>query len=78
MKAAIICNHPSHIQTRLGISPKNPELLIVTPEQTDRMYGYKDIPYYALRPLYAREQIYAEEHGWKEVDATELKKLVQL
>lgn len=76
-KVAIICDHPNHIQTRLGISPNNAEILIITSERTDKMFGYKDLPYYAMRPLYASELDYAEAHGWKEVDALTLKDLVQ-
>jgi hypothetical protein len=75
-KVAIICNYTDHVRTVLGLNPHNPDLLIITPERTNKMYGTKDVCYYPLRPLYAREQAYAELHGWKPINKTELKELL--
>lgn len=78
MNVAIICNHVSHINTVLGLVPNNPNLIIITPDNTLKMYGYKNIYYYPIRPLYARELKIAEAHGWKLISRAELYKLLEV
>jgi len=76
MQVAIICNSASHVRDILGLDPNNPDLLIISPENTSKMYGTKDIYYYPMRPLYARELDYASQHEWKSINKTELGELV--
>lgn len=78
MTVAIICNRARHIRIQLKINPNHPDLLIIEPETTEKMYGYKDVYYYPMRPLYAREQDYASLHDWKSINKTELYELLGL
>ncbi len=57
---AIICNAYEHA-IKLVLEPYHiprDEVVIITPERTTLIYGYKDLAYYAMRPLYAREKSY--------------------
>jgi hypothetical protein len=76
IKVAIICNDVKHVRTVLGIDPRNRYTLVITPENTSQMYGFKDIYYYELRPMYAREADYAGQHNWKSINKVELFELL--
>lgn len=76
IKAAVICNDSKHIKIMLGLDPNNPELLVITPETTDRMRGTRDVYYYALRPVYAREDAHIKHCEWKSINEVELKELL--
>jgi hypothetical protein len=76
MRIAIICNDVKHVKTILGFDPRNRNFLLITPENTKQMYGFKDLYYYELRPMYAREADYASQHNWKSINKTELNELV--
>lgn len=75
-KVVVITNHVSHIKTVLGLNPNNPNLIIITPESTDKLHGRKDFYYYPMRPLYAREQQLIEANEGKSINKTELFELI--
>lgn len=67
-KTAIICNSATHVVEILGLNPNHPKYLVITPERTEKMKGHKDIEYYEMRPMLAREKTYADSHGWKRIE----------
>lgn len=67
-KTAIICNSATHVKEILGLNPNNPKYLVITPERTEKMRGYRDIEFYEMRPMLAREKAYADTHGWSRIE----------
>lgn len=48
------------------------DTVIVTPETTDRLRGFKGFDYYCMRPLYAREKAYIDTHDGMEVTVAQV------
>ena len=77
---AIICNYFRHADELL-IKPLNLDrsrVVIISPESTEKMRGYRDIYFYEMRPMYAREQELAQSADWKSCNKTELQELAGL
>lgn len=74
-KLIVFCNTPLHarkfVAEPLKLAPT--EYVAVTPETTEKLYGYMDFEYYELRPAFARELEVARTHGGKPVTLEELK-----
>lgn len=67
-KLIIICNHLQHAKSFLEQHNVRPtDAVIVTPEQTDKLYGHQKFDYYCIRPVYAREKAYLDTHGGMEI-----------
>ena len=76
-KLIIITNHYEHAKRLIIDEHRLPlnQIVIVTPDSTDKLRGFKDIPYLAMRPLYARELEYVHSHDLKEIQEDDLSKI---
>jgi antitoxin component HigA of HigAB toxin-antitoxin module len=72
-KLILICNHNQHAKHFMQEHRIRPaDTIIVTPETTDRLQGYKNFDYYCIRPPYARELAYLNAGGHQQITAEQV------